>query len=168
MNLLKSKLISHRASLVDGHMAQVMKSLIEIAEFNTRSKGVALALENRFRYYDLPLPDELERMLAIMGGNAFGFQYDIGHATVLDTLGLVSHETWLERFGSRIIGVHIHDVDGLTDHLAPGLGMVNYGKISPYLPENCIKTLEIGPRAALSQIASGLEVLKNSGMVTKL
>ena len=167
-DLLKSKLISHRASLVDDHMAQVMKSLIEIAEFNTHSKGVALALENRFRYYDLPLPDELERMLGIMGGNAFGFQYDIGHAVVLDALGLVNHESWLERFGTRIIGVHIHDVDGLTDHQPPGMGIVNYGKISLYLPENCIKTLEIGPKAALSQIAAGLEVLNKSGMVTKL
>ena len=166
--VLKNKLISHRASLVGNHMEQVMKSLIEIAEYNDHCKGVALALENRSRYYDMPLLDELEHMLGIMGGNAFGFQYDIGHSVALDALGLVPHMDWLERFGTRMVGVHIHDVIGLKDHQVPGLGDVDYNILSPYLPDNCIKTLEIGPWAELSQIAVGLEVLKNAGMINKL
>ena len=161
-------MISHRSSLVGNHLAQVMKSLIEIAEYNNRLKGPALALENRYRYYDLPLPDELEQMLAIMGGNIFGFQYDIGHATALDALDLVDHQEWLTRFGSRIIGVHIHDVDELDDHQAPGMGKVDFRAIAPYLPENCVKTLEISPNASLEQIAAGLEVLKNAGIITRL
>jgi len=107
-------------------------------------------------------------MLSLGDGKGFGVQYDIGHAVVLDELGLVKHEEWLKRFGSRIIGVHIHDVKGITDHLAPGLGQVNFGKIVSYLPENCLKTLEIRANTSIDQIAAGLEVLKNSGMVTKL
>jgi len=167
-NEIKLKMISHRSSLVENHLAQVMKSLIEIAEYNAHLKGPALALENRYRYYDLPLPDELERMLAIMGGNAFGFQFDIGHGVALDALGLVENSEWLNRFASRIVGVHIHDVDGLTDHQAPGLGHVDFKALARYLPENCIKTLEIGPSASLAQIANGLEVLKNVGIINKL
>ncbi len=165
---VRRQMISHRSSLAGAHLNQALKSLTEIAEFNSKCKGVALALENRARFYDLPLPDELEQMLAIMGGSAFGFQYDIGHATALDTLGLVGNETWLERFGTRIIGMHIHDVDGLTDHLAPGQGKVDYGKITPYVPENAIKTLEIGPRASLEEIAAGLRVLENTGFIAKV
>jgi putative hydrolase of the HAD superfamily len=165
---VKTKLVSHRASLVGAHLEQVIKSLVEIAAYNSSCKGVALALENRYRYYDLPLPDELEQMLAVMGSNAFGFQYDLGHATVLDALDLVPHLDWLERFGTRIVGTHLHDVKGLMDHLAPGLGQVNYGKISPYLPENCIKTMEISPEASLDQIASGLEVLMTAGIIQKI
>lgn len=167
-NSIRSKMISHRSSLAGNHLAQVMKSLIEIAEYNSKLKGPALALENRYRYYYLPLPDELEQMLAIMGGNAFGFQYDIGHATALDALGLVENQEWLTRFGSRIIGVHIHDVNGLEDHQAPGMGKVDFRMIARFLPENCIKTLEIGPQASLEQIAAGLEVLKNAGIINRL
>jgi HAD superfamily hydrolase (TIGR01549 family) len=165
---VKQKMISHRSSLAGDYLSQVMKSLIEIAIYNSKCKGIALALENRYRYYDLPLPDELERMLGIMGGNAYGFQYDIGHAVALDALGLVPHETWLERFGSRIIGVHIHDVVGLTDHQAPGMGTVDFRKIAPYLPENCIKTLEIGPKATIPQISEGLQKLTQSGCITQI
>ena len=137
-------------------------------EYNADHKGVALALENRYRYYDLPLPDELEEMLALGDGTAFGFQYDIGHAVALDELGLVMHEDWLERFGKRIIGVHIHDVMGITDHLAPGQGSVNYGKIADYLPENCLKTLEIGPRSSIDEIAKSLELLTDKGIINRL
>lgn len=165
---LKAKMVAHRASLVDAHKTQALKSLQEIAQYNTGIKGVLLGLENRYRFYDMPLPDELEEMLAIFDGNAFGFQYDIGHATALDELGLTRHTDWLERFGSRIVGAHIHDVIGITDHQVPGFGSVNYGKIVPYLPANCIKTLEIRPQASIEQIAAGLDILTSIGMIDQL
>jgi len=165
---LKAQMIVHRASLVGGHKAQAIKSLQEIAQYNAGVKGVLLGLENRYRFYDLPLPDELEEMLALFDGNAFGFQYDIGHATALDELGLARHTDWLERFGSRIVGVHIHDVNGITDHQVPGFGSVNYGKIVPYLPANCMKTLEIRPQASIDQIAAGLDILTSIGMIDQL
>jgi hypothetical protein len=59
-------------------------------------------------------------------------------------------------------------VDGLTDHQVPGLGHVDFKTLARYLPENCIKTLEIGSSATLAQIANGLEVLQNIGIINKL
>ncbi len=165
---IKAEMIEQRAQLVLPHMRQVMKSLSEIMEYNANCKGAALALENRYRFFDLPLPDELEEMLALGDRNTFGFQYDIGHAVALDELGLVRHEEWLERFGRCMIGVHIHDVSGITDHLAPGQGSVNYGKIADYLPQNCLKTLEIGPRSKIEEIAKGLEILTDAGIINRL
>jgi sugar phosphate isomerase/epimerase len=167
-NQVRAEMIEQRKQLVLPHMRQVMKSLGEILEYNADCKGVALALENRYRYFDLPLQDELEEMLALGDGNALGFQYDIGHAVALDELGLVRHGAWLERFGARIIGVHIHDVHGITDHLVPGQGDVNYGKIADRLPENCLKTLEIGPQARIEEIAKGLELLTGAGIINRL
>lgn len=165
---VKAEMIEQRKQLVAPHLEQVMKSLHEILEYNSRQKGVALALENRYRFFDLPLPDELEEMLALGDETSLGFQYDIGHAVALDELGLVNHEEWLEHFGRRMVGVHIHDVQGITDHLAPGQGSVNYGKIAAYLPENCLRTLEIGPGATMDQIAKGLEVLTGAGIINRL
>jgi HAD superfamily hydrolase (TIGR01549 family) len=165
---VRAEMFEQRKQLVSPHMRQVMKSLNEIMEYNANCKGVALALENRYRFFDLPFPDELEEMLALGDGNAYGFQYDIGHAVALDALALVKHEEWLERFGRRMIGVHIHDVRGITDHLAPGQGSVNYGTIAPYLPESCLKTLEIGPQTTIEEIAKGLELLTAAGMINRL
>jgi sugar phosphate isomerase/epimerase len=67
-----------------------------------------------------------------------------------------------------MIGVHIHDVFGITDHLVPGQGSVNYGKIADYLPDNCLKTLEIGPQASIEEIAKGLELLTSAGIINRL
>lgn len=167
-NQIRAEMIEQRKQLVSPHMHQVMKSLSEIMEYNANCKGVDLALENRYRFFDLPLPDEMEEMLALDAGNAYGFQYDIGHAVALDELGLVKHKEWLERFGGRIIGVHIHDVHGITDHLVPGQGSVDYSKIAAYLPENCLKTLEIGPQATIEEIAKGLELLTSVGIINRL
>jgi HAD superfamily hydrolase (TIGR01549 family) len=165
---LKAEIIAQRKGVVGVHKEQVLKSLLEILKFNAHGKSIPLALENRHRYFDLPIPDELEDMLSLGDGKGFGVQYDIGHAVVLDELGLVDHEEWLKRFGSRVIGVHIHDVKGITDHLAPGLGQVNFKKIVAYLPEACLKTLEIRATASLGQIAAGLEVLVRDGLVNKI
>jgi len=165
---VRAEMLEQRKQLVSPHMLQVMKSLQEILEYNANCKGVSVALENRYRFFDLPLPDELEEMLALGDGHTLGFQYDIGHAVALDELGLVRHEEWLERFGTRMIGVHIHDVRGITDHLVPGQGSVNYGKIADYLPDNCLKTLEIGPQATIEEIAEGLDILTSAGIINRL
>jgi HAD superfamily hydrolase (TIGR01549 family) len=165
---VKDDMIAQRKEMVGAHKAQSIKSLLEILEFTKNGKKIALALENRYRFFDLPLPDELEEMMSLGDGEVFGFQYDIGHGEALGELGLVKRGEWLERFSRRIIGVHIHDVKGITDHLAPGLGSVNFNKIASFLPENTLKTLEIGPETKSTEIASSLEILVNACLVNKI
>lgn len=164
---IAAELIADRAKLAPTYVERVMKSLTEVIDF-AKNTGVSIALENRYRYYDLPLPDEMELFLGLCKESWFGFQYDIGHAQTLDALGLVKHQEWLDRFSDRMIGVHLHDVIGITDHQAPGLGEVNFRKIAPYLPENAFKTLEIGPQASTTEIASSLEVLAESGCIKRV
>jgi HAD superfamily hydrolase (TIGR01549 family) len=164
---LLSDLVAHRASLAAPHLDQVVKSLGEIIAF-ARESGVALGLENRYRYYDIPLADEMDTLLALCDEDWYGFQYDVGHAQVLDTLGLAPHDEWLQRFSRRMIGAHLHDVTGLTDHQAPGIGQVDFRKISAYLPETALITLEVGPQASLEQLARGLEFLAECGCVKRI
>lgn len=164
---LREELIAHRAGHAQVHVDQVRKSLEEIIN-HTRGSKVALGLENRYRYYDIPLPDELQSFLDLCEEDWFGFQFDFGHAQALDRLGLVPMLEWLERFGKRMVGCHLHDVSGLTDHLAPGLGDLDFARIGPYIPENAWRTLEIGPDATLEQIAEGLEILVAAGCIVKL
>lgn len=164
---LLSDLVAHRASLAAPHLEQVMKSLEEIIAF-ARGSGVALGLENRYRYYDIPLADEMETLLSLSPEDWYGFQYDVGHAEALDVLGLGSHQEWLERFSHRIIGAHLHDVIGVTDHQAPGVGQIDFRKIAAYLPETALITLEVGPQASIKDLSRGLEVLAESGCVTRI
>jgi len=164
---LLAELITHRASLVAPHMDRVAKSLGEILAFS-RESGVAIGLENRYRYYDIPLADEMEILLGLCDEDWYGFQYDVGHAQALDALGLASHDEWLERFANRMIGAHLHDVIGTTDHQAPGVGQVDFRKIAAYLPEVALITLEVGPQASLEQLTSGLRLLAECGCVKRI
>lgn len=164
---LLDEAIADRKLRVQPHFDKVIKSLEEIIRFADGS-DIAIGLENRYRYYDIPLPDEMAELLALCNEDWFGFQYDVGHAHTLDVLGLIDHFEWLKRFSERMIGVHLHDVCDITDHQVPGMGDVDFARIAPYIPINAQRTLEIGPQASLVQMAEGLKLLAESGCIQKI
>mgnify|MGYP003337577010 CR=1 FL=1 len=49
---------------------------------------------------------------------------------VLERLGLAPKDRWLDEHASRCVGAHIHDVDGLADHRAPGHGTADWDFIA--------------------------------------
>ena len=164
---LQKEYITDRNQKALPHFERVIRSLEEVISF-ARGSGVAVALENRNRYHDLPLPDEMEALLALCDEPWFGFQYDAGHAHNLEVLGMVGKGEWLRRFHHRLIGAHLHDVNGLQDHLAPGMGEVDFSSLSPYLTDGILRTLEVSPDCTTAQIAHGLEVLVDHACIKKV
>ena len=125
--------------------------------------GVRLGLENRYHYYDIPSLDEIGELLAMADASRLGFVYDVGHAQHLDRLGFYAHEDWLRRYSSRIVEVHLHDVKGVDDHLAPGLGEVDFDMVAHYLPSEAIRTVELQPVNSAEQVRAGLRYLATHG-----
>jgi len=164
---LRDELMADRAQRAAPHLEAARRSLREIIDY-ALPLGVILGLENRYRYYDIPILDEMEALLELSDAEGYGFQYDVGHAETLDRLGLCAHMDWLERFGRRMVGMHLHDVNGLTDHRVPGDGSVNFAKIAPYLPPTARRTLEVSAKYTLPQIRAGLDLLAGAGCVIKL
>lgn len=152
---------------VQSHLDKVVYSLEELIRF-ARGSGISLGLENRYRFYDIPLPDEMAILLDLSSEDWYGFQYDVGHAQTLSVLGMADHFEWLERFSDRMIGVHLHDVCGIIDHQVPGIGDVDFARIASYIPVQAQRTLEIGPQASLDQLLQGLKVLSASGCINKI
>jgi sugar phosphate isomerase/epimerase len=159
----KQQLMAARAAQARTNMRSVRRSLIELAEY-AAGKGVSLGLENRFHYSEIPLPDELEELLSLGLGDTVGYWHDIGHAQVLEHLGFGTHEEWLRRFSTRMIGVHLHDVMGVTDHLAAGLGHVDWEMVASYLPADALRTCEFQPFNSPKQVAAGLQWLAGKGV----
>ena len=154
----KERLVTARAAQAEANMRPVRRSLLELAEY-AAGKGVRLALENRFHYFEIPLPDELENLLGLGLGDVVGYWHDVGHAQVLENLGLGAHEEWLRRFAGRIIGVHLHDVVGVTDHLAAGLGRVDWEMVASYLPASALRTCEFQAFNSAEEVAAGVRWL---------
>jgi sugar phosphate isomerase/epimerase len=114
---------------------------------------------------EIPSPDEMEVLLSLADSERLGMIYDVGHAQVLDILGFYPHEEWLQRLGPRIIGTHLHDVLGTTDHYAPGLGNFDFSMVAAYLPDHAFRTCEFQTFNTPEQVKAGLQVLVERGCV---
>jgi len=148
------------------HLEAAFSSLLELVEY-ARPYSVQIGIENRYHYFDIPGIDEMQTLLNAAGSDQIGFVFDVGHATALDHLGYYKFEDWLERYSSRIIGVHIHDVNGIEDHLAPGLGKVDFSILAKYLPPDAFRTLEVKVNNTPEQIVTGLKLLQEKGILTQ-
>lgn len=164
---LRVAMIKSRKKLAPPHVDQVLKSLTELIEFMDGS-SIEVGLENRYHFYDIPLIDEMQLMLELCDQEWYGFQYDVGHAQVLSQLGFVAHEDWLKRFGHRIIGVHLQDVQGIIDHQIPGSGDIDYHMVKNYIPDHAQLTLEVNPRLTVEELTQGLEHLTKFDIISTL
>jgi len=160
-------MVADRKSKVGPYLESVIKSMHEIIEY-AKSVKMSIGLENRYRYYDIPLIDEMGLLLDLCHEPWYGFQYDMGHAQTLSALGLEKHEEWLKRYGNRIVAIHLHDVKGITDHQSPGLGDIDFEMVAKYIPEYAWRTLEVGPQVSQQELVDGMELLVAKGIVKKL
>jgi sugar phosphate isomerase/epimerase len=143
------------------------RSLSELIKFADQFQ-VKWGLENRYHFMDIPSIDEMGELLNLAESTSLGFIYDVGHAQALDRLGFYSHEDWLQRYSSRMFGSHLHDVIGVTDHNAPGLGEIEFKFIANFLPENAFRTFEMLPGNTLAQVNVGLDLMIETGCIKYL
>jgi sugar phosphate isomerase/epimerase len=151
--------------MVRPYLEAVKKSLLELLDYASHLK-IRLGLENRYHYLDIPTLDEMGELLSLAGPDRLGFLYDVGHAQTQDRLGFTPHEEWLKRYASRIIGVHLHDVTGVDDHRAPGLGDVDFKMVASYLPREAYRALEVQSLNTPEQIKAGMQILIDTGCVS--
>ena len=160
----KSQFLRHRQEQAMPRLEAVKRSLLELLDY-AGGKQVKLGLENRYHFMDIPSIDEMAELLSLADLDQLGFIYDVGHAQALDRLGFFPHVDWLKRYQSRILGAHLHDVTGISDHLAPGLGEIDFRSIASYLPGDAFRTVEVQPGNTLAQVNRGLHVLAEAGCI---
>ena len=174
---LKSELAEERARHAERYLDAIRWSLERLAGV-ADSSGVKLGLENRFHYYEIPLPDELDRLLREFTGPVVPW-FDTGHAYVLEELGFVDHGEWLSGFGEQLIGVHLHDVrvvrerpdpsdhlvlgTGLQDHVAPSTGAVDFAEVLRCTPDQAIFACEFDWYHSPEEVKAGLVYLREVG-----
>ena len=121
---------------------------------------VILGLENRFHYFEIPNSDEFSIIFNEFEGAPIGYWHDTGHAHVQELLGLVSQQELLETHGNRLAGIHLHDASGLSDHLAPGSGDIDFDLLKPYLKNNPAVVIELAPSTRDSDVRQAVSFTK--------
>lgn len=131
------------------------RSLREIAE---HAPDVTIAVENRYFFHQVPLPDEMDQLLRDFPRLAYC--HDVGHAHALDAIGFVPHQEWLDRFGARMAEVHIHDVVQLVDHLPPGAGHLDFALLRDRIPASAHVVMEVHDGYPPAQMAAAKRFLE--------
>ncbi len=159
---LRDQIIAERAQRQAPHLEAARRSLDELAAAAMRL-GVCIGIESRRFYREIPTWDELAILLKDHDPQTVGFWYDAGHVQVLANLGFHEHQAWLDAFAGRIVGVHLHDVIGLRDHLLPGLGELDFAHITRYLPATAIRTFELDWYYEGEELQQGLAYAQAAG-----
>jgi len=161
---LRERLVHQRLSLAKSYLAAARKSLQELSKYG-RQKGIMLGLETRFHFNEIPNMDEMAELLGEVSEQLAGYWHDVGHAEVQQQLGFSFHEEWLSRFRDRMVGIHLHDICGISDHHAPGKGNMNWQMIAKNLPRGIVKVCEIGEWNDEKQMQGVVKFLQKKGIL---
>jgi sugar phosphate isomerase/epimerase len=141
------------------YVRAIKRSIEELLGYAVE-RGIMLGLENRYYFREIPSFDEIGILLDEFAHPNLGYWHDVGHAQVAENLGFVRHADFLERYGGKMIGIHLHDVLGGHDHKIPGKGNFDFSILKPYLKKNTIKVLEVHQPAGEADMKQALFFLK--------
>ncbi|MDE3085109.1 MAG: TIM barrel protein [Verrucomicrobiota bacterium] len=127
--------------------------LAEIFDY-AGQKNLRLGIENREKFDELPLDDEITPYLeSLPAGTPAGAWHDTGHACIKQKLGVINHKQHLEKSAARLLGFHLHDVNAQgQDHQALGAGGVDFGMVSRFWQREHILVLELNPRVSVEEV----------------
>lgn len=157
--MVKKALVEERSLKEAKFLTHAIRSLTELSDYSRKSE-VLLGIENRYHMHEIPSLDEMGVILDHFEGSNIFYWHDVGHAQVLENLGICKHKDYLDRFGAKMIGFHLHDVVGMDDHRAPGMGNFDFKILRPYLKEEILLVLEPHYPATRLQIKRAVKFLE--------
>ncbi len=141
------------------HRDAVLRSLDELNERALRME-LCIAIENRPYYYQIPDFDEVGLFFEEFYGSPMRYWHDIGHAALQEKLGVCWSDKWLEDYAEHLVGVNLHDLQGLEAYHPPGTGDLDWDEVFAQLPTDVLKVLEIRPCEA-EQVVEARELCES-------
>ena len=146
-----------QAAVRQTYIHSVTASLNELSG-PAEGAGVKLGLETRYYYGEIPSFDEFGIIFESIPSPALGYWHDTGHAHTMEFLGIVAHEDYLRQYGDRLIGIHLHDAIGGSDHRALGRGQIDFTKVMKYVRADTALVLEIHGHASAAELVRSREM----------
>lgn len=161
-SFLRSKLRERREKR-QPYLEGVLHSLDRLSR-EANNRGVVLGVENRYHYHEIPDFEEIGQILERFSGGSVRYWHDIGHAHVQEKLGFIEPGALLRAYGSKLVGVHIHDARGIDDHRAPGTGKIDFWALGESLRRAQIRILEVHKKSDRNQLLRGRDMLEKIGL----
>ena len=161
LQALREHLREMRTFSAHEYAENVIRSLRTLCQ---RDRETLFCLEPRVNFYEIPSLKEMQAIFNRVEEYNLRYWHDTGHCQVQENLGLSRQEDWLETFKDKMVGVHLHDVRGLEDHLAPGIGDMDFSLVRKYLSKETIKVVEVGSNISDKELSKSLNFLKRTGL----
>ncbi len=155
--------LARRDRLKGPHLDALRFSLDALLRLADRH-GLRLGLENRAHFHELPGPEDFGLLFGEFAGAPLGYWHDTGHAQRHAALGICTAQSLLAANGKYLVGLHLHDARGLTDHLPPGSGEIDFGALEPFLVPGIPRVIELAPGTPETDVAAGIRYCRENGL----
>lgn len=131
-----AELLERRETYSAGYVRTITESLYEVCDKAAAKglSGIRFGIETRSRPQQIPTLAEAKRIIRALKGAPVGIWYDTGHAIMMDRLGLYDSVGEMDGLMNDIVGVHIHETIGLSDHWCPYVNSGDMHFYDAYLP----------------------------------
>jgi sugar phosphate isomerase/epimerase len=150
--------VQEREKVAPAPLRRAKDCLRRVIEY-AASKNVGIGVESRRDYEQMPTERELAELFEDMNFPQLGYWHDFGHSQIKENLGFIDHAEWLRSVGPRAFGCHLQDcVWPARDHQPPFTGSIDFEKLVPLLPANCLFVWEMNANRTADAIRRSVQM----------
>jgi len=123
-----------------------------------------VAIESGQSLLDLLGFDAVGWVLEDLASKGIAYWHDTGRSQMRERLGLNPHGNWLDKYSSKMVGVHLQDAADGQAEMPPGTGEVDFKLVAGYLPRGAERVLEVNPRHGRAEILGAVQFLVDLGI----
>jgi sugar phosphate isomerase/epimerase len=157
---MKISAVQEREKIAPECLQRVKNCLLRAIDYAV-PKNIRIGLKARRDYEQIPTERELSELLEEMNSPYLGYWHDFGHCQVKENLGFIDHAEWLRAVGPRTFGCHVQDcIWPAREGQLPFTGGVDFEKLVPLLPTNCLFVWQMSPNRTADAILQSVQMWK--------
>jgi sugar phosphate isomerase/epimerase len=157
---MKISAVQERERIASECLRRAKDCLVRVIDY-AAPRNIRIGLKARRDYEQIPTERELSELLEEMNSPHLGYWHDFGHCQVKENLGFIDHAEWLRAVGPRTFGCHVQDcIWPAREGQLPFTGGVDFEKLVPLLPTNCLFVWQMSPNSTAETIRRSVQIWK--------